>query len=1208
MINFYKKKLLPLLVILLLLTPLIASAQMTYSSSTVTQNTTKVLSGSINQQVIGIRIVTSGSTNALSVSRFNLSTLGTTRAADISNARIFYTGTSATFAATNQFGTVVAAPNGSFSVTGTRALVAGTNYFWLTYDIPATAVAGNLVDARCTSLIIAGVTRTPSTTAPTGARTIEAPLFNVYTINKTGTGSRNFTSFSAAIAALNANGVANGGVTYQVASGQTFNEAPLTITATGTSANPITFEKSGSAADPILQGTGGVGALDNIITINSGDYITFDGIAFKDNPANTTATTKMEHGIHFNNTATNGSMYNTITNSSITLDKNNTNITYGIFANNTTATSAAGANSYNSFYNNTIQNVAYAVYLNGNNTYYDSGNEIGSETFSNTLTDFNDEAIHMGQQLGAKVFNNNITKGVGTAITGIHVIGPNSSVDIYENNLLGFSTASTTGKLIGIHTEVAASTNIYANTLTNFTATATSTSTATIQAIEVDAGTSNIYNNLISNFNNASTGTGGIVNGILTKGGSTHNVVNNMVSDLRANASAANPSVRAISLEGGTTINLFFNSLHLSGVSTTSSHSSATLYITATPGSVNMRNNILYNNYSVSTGTRAVALFKSSTSYTNIAAASNNNLLFAGTPSAKKLLFYDGTNAVQTLSAYKTRLGPTRESAAVSEDPRFVSATDLHLSSCYTPVKGPAIAGITQDIDGDTRAANPVIGADEVVVGTIISRWLGTVSTDWNNPANWSCNLVPVSTSEVVIPVTGTRKPVITSGSAVAKNITIDHGTTLTINGGSLTVSEDVNLNGTLANNASGTVKVGGTITLNTEDDNVAATVTNNGTLQVSNAMVVNEGNITNNGTIQIATDLTVVKGSGSNFITNYGALNIAQHFSSEAEVNIENAGELVVEGDLTTSAIFLNNGMDGIGSLVVNGKFTNNIEGHFTNFFGVATVTDFYNKALIDGDLGSFAIAGISENAKGAVIKGGIDICDSSREAGKNFVDNNYGLIEWGTFDTDPDDGNVTQCGEEAIFKPLPVTLITWKATVVNGQVVLSWETATEHNSDYYIVERSTDGRNFEKIAQVQAAGNSKQIKSYTYTDKNVLAGTVYYRLKQVDLDEKFTYTGIISKSVRTAPAFNMNVFPNPLSNQEELHIWLTGNAKQHYLIEVIDMQGRLLYQLPIELKTNVQELFIPIRITAKVKGLCIIRCSDLQNNQTQTAKVIVR
>ena len=790
----------------------------------------------------------------------------------------------------------------------------------------------------------------------------------------------------------------------------------------------------------------------------------------------------------------------------------------------------------------------------------------------------------------------------------IHVIGANSTVDISENQLSAFSTASKTGIIKGIFAATANTTTIYNNHITNFSATATGASTASIQAIEVDAGASNIYNNLIFNFNNASSGQGtGIINGILTKGGSTHYIVNNMVSDLLANSSVANPSVRAISLEGGSTINLFFNSLHLSGASTTSSHSSATLYITATPGSVDMRNNILYNNYSVSSGIRAVALFKNTTSLANIASTSNNNLLLAGTPSTKNLLFYDGTNAVQTLVAYKTRLGPARESAAISIDPYFVSATDLHLSSCYTPNKGPAIPNISQDIDGDARAANPVIGADEIVV--IIARWLGTVSTDWHNPANWSCNQVPVSSSEVIIPAAAIWQPEILLGSGLAKTITIDHGASLTITGGSLTVSEEFNLNGTFNNSAAGTLTVAGILTLSTDENNLAAKVNNDGSIQVSSSVIVNEGNISNNNNFQVGKDLTVTKGSGNNFISNYGSLEIAQNFSSEADVFIENAGSMMVEGDLTTSSTFYNNALDGPGNLVVNGKFINDANGHFTNFFGVATVSNFYNNGLIDGDFSSFAISGISENAMGAVIKGGIDICDSSLQVGSFFVDMNYGLIEGGGDDPDLEDGTVTQCGEEVVFHdPLPVTLISWKASVQNDQVVLEWQTASEHNSASFIVERSTNGDNFERISILQAAGNGDQLIAYTHTDRNAQAGTVYYRLKLIDLDGKYVYSSIISVTIRPAAAFSMKVFPNPLTSQEELHIWLTGNANQRYLVEALDIQGRLIYQKQVESITNYLEFIIPPQITATFKGLCLIRCTNIQNNQSQTVKIIIR
>ncbi len=148
------------------------SVPMAYTSSTVTQNTTIVPQGTNNVQVIGVQIVATGNASPISVTSFTLNANGTTNVADISNAKIYYTGTSSTFATTNQFGTVVASPTiENYDVTGTQSLAEGTNYFWLTYDIPSAATSGNVVDAECTSLTVASA-QTPTVTAPAGTRSI----------------------------------------------------------------------------------------------------------------------------------------------------------------------------------------------------------------------------------------------------------------------------------------------------------------------------------------------------------------------------------------------------------------------------------------------------------------------------------------------------------------------------------------------------------------------------------------------------------------------------------------------------------------------------------------------------------------------------------------------------------------------------------------------------------------------------------------------------------------------------------------------------------------------------------------------------------------------------------------------------------------------------------------------------------------------------
>jgi len=152
----------------------IKSVPMTYTSSTTTQtNTSAVPQGTTNAEVIGIQIVTTGNATPLSATSFTINANGTTSVSDISNARIFYTGTTNTFSAINQFGSAVASPTTTnFSITGTQTLAEGTNYFWVTFDISSAATQNNSVDAECSSVTVGGSPYSPSNNPPAGSRLI----------------------------------------------------------------------------------------------------------------------------------------------------------------------------------------------------------------------------------------------------------------------------------------------------------------------------------------------------------------------------------------------------------------------------------------------------------------------------------------------------------------------------------------------------------------------------------------------------------------------------------------------------------------------------------------------------------------------------------------------------------------------------------------------------------------------------------------------------------------------------------------------------------------------------------------------------------------------------------------------------------------------------------------------------------------------------
>jgi len=146
------------------------------TTATVTQATTAfVAQGATNAQILAV--TANGCANA-NVTSLNFTTTGSTNAAtSLVGAKVFYT-SNTTFATTSQFGTAIVNPNGTFVVTGSQPIATGTGYFWLVYDIAATATIGNVVDATCTAVVINAMSVSPASPAPFGARPVVASLVN----------------------------------------------------------------------------------------------------------------------------------------------------------------------------------------------------------------------------------------------------------------------------------------------------------------------------------------------------------------------------------------------------------------------------------------------------------------------------------------------------------------------------------------------------------------------------------------------------------------------------------------------------------------------------------------------------------------------------------------------------------------------------------------------------------------------------------------------------------------------------------------------------------------------------------------------------------------------------------------------------------------------------------------------------------------------
>jgi len=109
-----------------------------------------------------------------------------------------------------------------------------------------------------------------------------------------------------------------------------------------------------------------------------------------------------------------------------------------------------------------------------------------------------------------------------------------------------------------------------------------------------------------------------------------------------------------------------------------------------------------------------------------------------------------------------------------------------------------------------------------------------------------------------------------------------------------------------------------------------------------------------------------------------------------------------------------------------------------------------------------------------------------------------------------------------------LPIELLDFTA-VLNDEIVhLNWSTATEINNNYFTVEKTKDGINFEFVAKVPGAGKSTTRKEYFIQDEQPYHGISYYRLKQTDVDGKFKYSKLVAVDFLN-DEYGIRIYPNP-------------------------------------------------------------------------------
>lgn len=137
-----------------------------------------------------------------------------------------------------------------------------------------------------------------------------------------------------------------------------------------------------------------------------------------------------------------------------------------------------------------------------------------------------------------------------------------------------------------------------------------------------------------------------------------------------------------------------------------------------------------------------------------------------------------------------------------------------------------------------------------------------------------------------------------------------------------------------------------------------------------------------------------------------------------------------------------------------------------------------------------------------------------------------------------------------------LPIELLSFTAKMNDKEVELTWQTTTETNNYYFVVQRSLDGVNWISIDSVNGAGTTNSVSNYSYTDDVPLFGVSYYRLKQVDFDQKYSYSNI---AVVDFDGFEIiDLFPNP--SEGNLNLSIKSSLVETVYLTVYNAIGQII------------------------------------------------
>lgn len=182
----------------------------------------------------------------------------------------------------------------------------------------------------------------------------------------------------------------------------------------------------------------------------------------------------------------------------------------------------------------------------------------------------------------------------------------------------------------------------------------------------------------------------------------------------------------------------------------------------------------------------------------------------------------------------------------------------------------------------------------------------------------------------------------------------------------------------------------------------------------------------------------------------------------------------------------------------------------------------------------------------------------------------------------------------------------LSFKGRYSDGVVVLEWQTVNELETDYFEIERSADGEQFEAVGTVKASGTTIAAIDYTFTDETPLKEQGYYRLRLVRTDGTFVYSRTILVQDRSPIASSFRVYPNPAAGGQEVSIEVANlKENEEVTFTITDTTGKLI--LSQQVRTDgMGELYLKLPVGTTLRP-GIYNLTVRGSNKTLSRKLVV-